>query len=540
MSLLSVTGPGVHPDLAVYPMIWTLCVCTATLAMFVLQRSRGDDRTSWVRKLQNLPTHVSGAIGAICTIPEVFSLPLIGNLSLLRGLPHLTVTKMMETYGKIFKLQAGGDRTFVILNDIEMVREAMKKYSTALSGKPQSTTTQMTNDGAQKDMGKRWNKRRNITMTAFKSLFRNCPDKIHDICDEELTSLVKTLRSRPEEGHDVTHDITYFVARSMWRMIYGRGQCPDENTCDQLHTLSTKMDDYTQNSGPFCVLDRFPTFKKLVAGSMSRYKDAVKFMNEFCDGCEKERRFHGNSDGAPDLMTFMARGAKTLSPDDAVKLDLTEDLLYKGIGDLVRAGTESPSLLVIWVCLVLAKHQDVQSKMADELRFYDDPSADVSTICEANTEHMPYTQAVVYETIRYCSVIPFLKRRCLSDVTIGDYKLPTGTNIIINNHAISHDKARWVDPDVFRPERFLCEDGRFDSSRLELFLPFGVGKRRCMGEEIGKVLPFSAIATLVLNFNISSKHPIDLAPSFGITLTPARQSLIFSSRNVNKFPNDVS
>ncbi|KAK2144826.1 hypothetical protein LSH36_727g01039 [Paralvinella palmiformis] len=389
----------------------------------------------------------------------------------------------------------------------------------------------MTNAGAQRDMGKRWVRRRHITMCAFKSFFRDCPDDIRDICDQELTSLVRVLRQSSPGGHEPTKDITYFVARSMWRLIYGRGRLPDASTCERLRILSTKMDDYTKNSGPFSALDRFPMLKRFVAGSMTRYQDAVQFMNRFCDDCEVERRAHTGADQSHDLMTYMMRGARTLTTEDERSLGLNEDLLFSGVGDLIRAGTESPSLLLLWVCLMLAKYEDVQRKMYEELEYLRDSEADIPTICEASADRMPYSHAVVYETIRYCSIVPFLKRRCLSDAIVGGHRLPAGTNIIINNYAISHDPRRWHDPEVFRPERFLDQDRMFDASQLEQFLPFGIGKRRCMGEEIGKLLPFAAIATLVLNFRLSAPDPIDLSPSFGITLTPKKQPLVFTPRS---------
>lgn len=45
------------------------------------------------------------------------------------------------------------------------------------------------------------------------------------------------------------------------------------------------------------------------------------------------------------------------------------------------------------------------------------------------------------------------------------------------------DQAYWVDPDNFRPERFLDDDGKFSTSKLDHVLGFGAGKRQCLGKQ---------------------------------------------------------
>lgn len=69
-------------------------------------------------------------------------------------------------------------------------------------------------------------------------------------------------------------------------------------------------------------------------------------------------------------------------------------------------------------------------------------------------------------------------------------------------HASHSDKKAWDHPEVFKPERFLDECGKF-SPKLDKSLPFGAGKRLCAGETFARNTLFLVVSALAQNFNIS-------------------------------------
>ncbi|KAJ8020808.1 Cytochrome P450 2U1 [Holothuria leucospilota] len=48
-----------------------------------------------------------------------------------------------------------------------------------------------------------------------------------------------------------------------------------------------------------------------------------------------------------------------------------------------------------------------------------------------------------------------------------------------------HDPKLYPDPEKFDPNRFLTEDGQV--KKQESFMPFGAGRRVCMGESLAKL-----------------------------------------------------
>ena len=105
-------------------------------------------------------------------------------------------------------------------------------------------------------------------------------------------------------------------------------------------------------------------------------------------------------------------------------------------------------------------------------------------------------------------------------------KFPSqGAEVVANLHFIMKDPAHFKEPATFNPYRFLDDDGgRF--VRHDRFVPFGLGKRACMGEPLARKEVFLFFVSLVqrLRFLPPRDHP---APQEGNY-----------SANFTRIPND--
>ncbi len=136
---------------------------------------------------------------------------------------------------------------------------------------------------------------------------------------------------------------------------------------------------------------------------------------------------------------------------------------------------------------------------------------------------MPYTEAVLLEIQRLGNIAPNSLLHATSKTTrIGNYVLPAGTTINSSMLSIMMDPKAFPDPEQFKPERFI------DSSNGSFVphpnvVPFGVGKRRCLGESLAKTELFIFFTGLIEKFEIKladekKKPTTQYRP--GITLTP--------------------
>lgn len=64
------------------------------------------------------------------------------------------------------------------------------------------------------------------------------------------------------------------------------------------------------------------------------------------------------------------------------------------------------------------------------------------------------------------------------------------------------DESVWKQPELFQPERFLDENGKF-SPKLDKSLPFSAGKRLCAGETFARNTLFLVATALIQNFNVA-------------------------------------
>ena len=59
--------------------------------------------------------------------------------------------------------------------------------------------------------------------------------------------------------------------------------------------------------------------------------------------------------------------------------------------------------------------------------------------------------------------------------------------MIVCNYSVHNDTRIWDKPGVFKPERFITEDGKFQAPK-EGFFAFGSGKIRDNVSIIGKIV----------------------------------------------------
>lgn len=102
--------------------------------------------------------------------------------------------------------------------------------------------------------------------------------------------------------------------------------------------------------------------------------------------------------------------------------------------------------------------------------------------------------------MRYETLVPSgMPHKALVDTEFLGYTIPKGTIIMPALDAAMKDDSVWVDPYVFRPERFLDASGKFCLSK-DISLPFGAGKRLCAGKSMNKLQ-----LKIVINKKISFK-----------------------------------
>nr|ARG41840.1 cytochrome P450 CYP304A1 [Bactrocera dorsalis] len=150
-------------------------------------------------------------------------------------------------------------------------------------------------------------------------------------------------------------------------------------------------------------------------------------------------------------------------------------------------------------------------------------------------KNLHFTEAAVREGLRIETLVPSdVPHKALVDTELMGYKIPKDTIVVPSLYAFHADERTWGDPQTFRPERFLDENGKL-SLKKDVSLPFGAGKRLCAGETFARNMLFLLTASLCQNFNFTlgpEDSLPDLSKNFnGLITTPYDFWLQLEERN---------
>ena len=99
--------------------------------------------------------------------------------------------------------------------------------------------------------------------------------------------------------------------------------------------------------------------------------------------------------------------------------------------------------------------------------------------------------------------------------------------------AVGRDKSYWERPDTFDQDRFLNAHGEVDTTKVENAAPFGAGKRKCLGELLGRIELFVFFTVLLQHcrFEKASGEVYSFQAKYGFGLEPPLYKVMITSRN---------
>ncbi|KAG4071874.1 hypothetical protein HA402_006035 [Bradysia odoriphaga] len=219
---------------------------------------------------------------------------------------------------------------------------------------------------------------------------------------------------------------------------------------------------------------------------------------------------------------------KAMQDDKARSLYFTDVQLTMIILDIFIAGSQTTAITLDLALRTMALYPKIQSRIQAELdAVYEEGQA--PSVLEKSK--FSYIEATIMEVQRFFHITPITgPRRVLRETTLGGYKIPKNTTVLIHLRSVHMDKDHWGDPEVFRPERFLNE--KMEIVNTEWLMPFGQGRRRCLGEQLARGCLFTFFAGILQRFEVRvcGDEKIDETLLPGITLSPKPYQVVFSKR----------
>ncbi|CAN1725160.1 Cytochrome P450 [Hyphomicrobium sp. 1Nfss2.1] len=200
--------------------------------------------------------------------------------------------------------------------------------------------------------------------------------------------------------------------------------------------------------------------------------------------------------------------------DDAEKPAWDHQQVLDEIKQYLWAGTETTALTLAWTFYLLSRRPDVAARIRREgWEVYGDrePTA-------ADVERLTYTRSVMLEALRLYPPAWALIRTAVADDEIAGQKIRAGDRIVLCPYVAHHDPKYWDDPEEFRPERF---DPANAKKRVKYsYIPFGAGKRFCLGGQLSQIEVMLALTQLLRRFEPEYLGSVPPPVAASVTLIP--------------------
>jgi cytochrome P450 len=345
----------------------------------------------------------------------------------------------------------------------------------------------------------------------------------------ELNELLDVIKQ--EEGKPVwpSSVLPPSVINILWTFVTGKRIARSDPSLSRLLQLLLERSKAFDMSGG--ILNQMP-WLRFIAPEKTGYNLLQRFNKElnklFMATIEDHHATYTEEKSSDDLIYGYIKEQKAREHDPNstfTNLQLTMIIL-----DIFIAGSQTTSITIDLALMMMLVRPDIQATIHQEI----DQALDNSQLpMYSDKVKLPYTEAVLLEVQRFFHIVPISgPRRATCTTTLGDYQIPKNTTVLISLRSVHMDPDYWGDPEVFRPERFLDADKR-KIVNTERLLPFGLARRRCLGEALARSCIFTFFVGVLQRFDLmlppgAPVPSIKLLP--GITLSPQQYKIKFITR----------
>ncbi|CEF63385.1 Cytochrome P450 18a1 [Strongyloides ratti] len=447
--------------------------------------------------------------------------------------PYKTILKWKQIYGDIFTIWL--PRPTVVLASANIIKETLIKNKEIFSSRPNTyvygifTGHKPHGDGIILADGDKWYTQRNFALKVFREFgvgSKRMEYKIMLHTHRMLVNIFKRMGDSKKIVIDLHHVISYTVGNIIHDLVMGRYyEFYDPEFMHFKELIDSILKDFT--SIQMLIVDCYP-FMRYFLPTYYRYKrNGFKLQKFFMDEIERHSSKIQNS-----LETFKATNfidAYLLEMYKSQDEELSKLTLALNAGDLWTGGMETTVTTLRWAILYMILYPKVQKKCFKEIIGVLNDDMDVTS---EDKIRLPYVRATIDEIQRMINVLPWgIPHRVECDIEINGKFIPRDTTLLIQTGAIHFDENEFHDPDTFLPERFLNNDGSYVAVRNNM--PFGIGKRQCLGEPLARMELFLIFVTLIKSFEFCEgpQGPPDMTRCEGMTTVPKPYKALLKRRN---------
>ncbi|XP_022082868.1 steroid 17-alpha-hydroxylase/17,20 lyase-like isoform X4 [Acanthaster planci] len=449
----------------VYLNVTTLLVAVGTLIAYALYKS--------IKRPAGFP-------------PGPPALPFVGNIPqfyFANTTQQGVFNELWQKYGAVYSLKfASGD--VVVLNTIDVVKEALVKKAVVFAGRPETYSLGLFTDGF-KDIvfstyGPQWRYQRKLGHTAIRHFAQK--ERLEQLVSAVTPGIAKILDEMGDKPFAPKWTIGQIVYNILGTLCFAKTYKFNDPDLLNWIDVNTELNKAFGNGLPG---DFITIFQYIPTPADTKLKRLLKpFRQMFQEEFQRHRDTFDPENIRDFFDSLLLTQKENIEAGEEGADRLTDTHLIQTVMDIFGAGTETTILTLHWGVLLMAEYPEIQKKVAMEI---DEVIGHDRMPSLTDRGSLPFTEATLLEIFRYGTVAPLgVPHSVMEDTTLGEYKLPKDTTVIINHLALHFSATEWEEPKKFKPERFLNDNGQLPARLPESLLPFSTGRRVCLGEDFAK------------------------------------------------------
>ncbi|KAH8981860.1 cytochrome P450, partial [Lactarius akahatsu] len=428
--------------------------------------------------------------------PGPKGLPIVGDVLHIVDLDWLASSQRMDEYGEMMYVSALGKGVLVI-NSARVAIDLLEKRSNIYSDRPHyicagefSTKNLLLSLTPYGDL---WRRFRRVAVEGFS---KSAVKHFHPIQGREALMLALALIKNPST---LSLTLRKHLQRHAWSIMFTVNYHfePIDSEDDpfivglakQSERLLSEMEPGTR------LVEIFPWMRYIPSRFAKWKRDAEYWF------VQDSLMFGGHLDKvANDLANGVDRpsfGASVIQNQS--KHDLSECEQAWLAGQMLGAGGETTSTILLWWVLAMLAYPEVQTRAHAEL---DEVVGNARPPTFADLPSLPYIRAMVKEALRWSPSVPFgIPHASTEDDWYEGMFIPKGTLCFQNMRTLNFDPEVFgSNATDFDPARYLDEKGQVKAlmvSREDGHMSFGFGRRICPGRFFAESTLGIDIATLL-------------------------------------------
>ncbi|XP_058747885.1 cytochrome P450 CYP736A12-like [Vicia villosa] len=455
------------------------------------------------------------------------TLPIIGNLHILGKLPHQKLHSLSKKYGPIMSIQLG-QVPAVVISSSKAAELFLKTHDLVFASRPKTQASEILSYGSKgvafSEYGPYYRSVRKLC--TLKLLSPSKVEMFAPIRKEKLSVMVKSLEKAALVGEvvNVSKVVENVIEDIVYKMVLGRSKYEQFDLKGLVQQVGILL-------GAFNLVDYVPWLGKLDIQGLTR---ACKKVSRAVDDAleviitEHEQVTNVDKIRCEDFIDILLSIVyQTIDQESELNNVIDRSNIKAILLDMLLATIDTSSISTEWTISELVRHPRVMKILQNEIQ---NEVGNKRMVEEKDLRNFNYLDMVIDEAMRLHPVGPLLiPRESRESITIDDYFIKEKTRVMINAWAIGRDPNVWSkNVEEFYPERFIDKKMNYQGQEFES-IPFGSGRRRCPGIQLGLTTIKLVTAQLIHCFNW--ELPYNMSPSnlnmeekFGLSV-PRAQNL---------------